>query len=460
VAFDVASRVRTAHQRLVAFFGTEIWQQRIDELPRSKARRYQIARIAQRTFRGLVLDDELHVRAAALTYFTVLSLVPLLAFAFALLKGFGAYELLIHGTIRPYLLQFLAGNPALRDGVDKILGFVERTGVTSLGFLGLLALLYAATRLLRNIEGAFNEIWCVQSARQPLQQLRDYVSIIIIMPLCLMAAAGVTTAGQAGRMLQSASARLGIEGFVDQVISVLAPLAALFIGLLFLYKVMPHTNVRAKSAAIGAAIGAIAWYLVLIAHVSFQIGVARFNALYSSFAAIPIFLAWLQISWLTILIGAQVTATHQNGRTLAQRKRLASADQALRESLSIAAMLRIGAAFVGQERPVSLEQLARELDVDQATLAELLSALVRAGLLVRAEPSEDPRYVLSRPAESIHLKDVVDALRRSASDVQEPAHGKLRAHAVDLWRELDEAVTRAPSNRTLAELIAMESQPS
>jgi membrane protein len=445
--------VRTAHHRLVEFFGTEIWQRRLDELPRSKARRYQVARIAQRAFRGLVLDDELHVRAAALTYFTVLSLVPLLAFAFALLKGFGAYELLIDGTIRPYILQFLSGNPSLRDGFDKILGFVERTGVTSLGFLGLIALLYAATRLLRNIEGAFNQIWGVQSGRKPLQQLRDYVSIIIIMPLCLMAAAGLATAGQAGRMLQSVSARLGIESFVDQAISVLGPLVALFLGLLFLYKAMPYTNVRAKSAAVGAVIGAIAWYVVLVAHVSFQIGVARFNALYSSFAAVPIFLAWLQISWLTILIGAQVTATHQNGRQLAQRKRLASADQALRESLSIAAMLRITAAFLNKETPAGLERLARELDIDEAFLVELLGALVRAGLLVRAEPSDDPRYVLARPAESIHLKDILDALRRAPGDIQDAEHGRVGAHAVALWRELDTATADAPANKSLAELL-------
>jgi membrane protein len=453
VTSDVASRVRSAYYRFVELFGTEIWQQRLDELPKSKARRYQVARIAQRTFRSLVLDDELHVRAAALTYFTVLSLVPLLAFAFALLKGFGAYELLIEGTIRPYILQFLSGNPALRDSFDKILGFVESTGVTSLGFLGLIALLYAATRLLRNIEGAFNEIWGVQTGRKPLQQLRDYVSIIIVMPLCLMAAAGLATAGQAGRMLQSASAQLGIESFVNQAITVLGPLVALFLGLLLLYKAMPYTSVRAKSAAIGAVIGGVAWYLVLLAHVSFQIGVARFNALYSSFAAVPIFLAWLQLSWLTILIGAQVTATHQNGRQLAQRKRLASADQALRESLSIAAMLHIAGAFLNKEPPAGLERLARELDIDEAFLVELLDALVRAGLLVRAEPSDDPRYVLSRPAESIHLKDILDALRRAPGDIQDAEHGRVGAHAVALWRELDAATADAPSNKNLADLV-------
>jgi membrane protein len=452
VTADVASRVRGAYRRSVAFFGTEIWQRRLDELPRGRARRYQLARIAQRTFRALVLDDELHVRAAALTYFTVLSLVPLLAFVFALLKGFGAYELLIHGTIRPYIVQFLSGNPALRDSFDKILGFVERTGVTSLGFLGLLTLLYAGTRLLRNIEGAFNDIWSIRSGRRPLEQLRDYISMIVVMPLCLMAAAGLATAGQATRMLHSASAQLGLGAVVKQLSSILGPLVVLFLGLLFLYKVMPYTHVRAKSAVVGAVIGALAWYLVLLAHVSFQIGVARFNALYSGFAAVPIFLAWLQISWLTVLVGAQITATHQNGRMLAQRKRLAGADQALRESISLAVMLRIVTAFLSQERPASLEQLARELDADDVLLMELLDALVRAELLVRALPNEDPRYVLARPPESIRLKDVLDALRRSPGDTPHIAHDAFGRDALALWRELDDATASAEANRSLAQV--------
>jgi membrane protein len=453
VAANIAGKMRAAYVRLVGFFGREIWERRLDSMSSRQALRYQAARILQRTFRSLVLDDALHVRAAALTYFTVLSLVPLLAFAFALLKGFGAYELLIDDTIRPYVLRLLAGNAALRESFDKILSFVDRTGVTSLGLMGLLALLYAATRLLRNIEGAFNEIWGVRSGREPMQQLRDYVAIIVVTPLCLMAAAGLATAGQAQRMLRSAGAQLGLDEVIDQVISLLGPLAVLFLGLLLLYKVMPHTSVRARSAALGASIGAIAWYAVLLAHVTFQIGVARFNALYSSFAAVPIFLAWLQLSWLMVLIGAQVAATHQNGRTLAQRKRLASADQALRESISIAAMLRIGAAFSSERRPATLQRLARELDVDEAFLVELLNALVAADLIVRAEPSDDPRYVLSRSADRIRLKHVLDALRRAPDDARIASQATLGARGVELWNDLDEVTARAPANRTLAELI-------
>jgi DNA-binding IscR family transcriptional regulator len=115
--------------------------------------------------------------------------------------------------------------------------------------------------------------------------------------------------------------------------------------------------------------------------------------------------------------------------------------------------LRIGASFTGEQRPATLECLAKELDVDEAFLAELLRALVAAGLIIRGEPSDDPRYVLSRSADRIRLKDVLDALRRSPGDADLAAQGTTGARAVQLWHDLDESIARAAANRTLAELI-------
>ena len=128
------------------------------------ARRYRALRVLYCAIQGLT-GDELAVRAAALTYYTVLSLVPLLAFAFAVLKGFGAYDALVQETIRPYILTTLSGNPSLRDAFERILGFVSDTGVASLGFVGLILVLYAATQLLRNVEIALNDIWGAAAAR-------------------------------------------------------------------------------------------------------------------------------------------------------------------------------------------------------------------------------------------------------------------------------------------------------
>ena len=454
----LSTRVRATYQQLTRFFGSEIWESHLDELPPGRARLYRAARISFCTIKGLFFGDELQVRAAALTYFTVLSLVPLLAFAFALLKGFGAYDALIRQTIRPYVLSHLSGNEALSKAFEQILAFVDRTGVTSLGFIGLVTLLYAATRLLRNIEGALNQLWSASSARDALQQLRDYVAIIVVTPLCLVAGAGLTTAGQGIELLRAAGKTLGISALLDQAIGVLGPLAVLVLGLFFLYKVLPHTPVRVSSALIGACVGAVLWYVVLIVHVRFQVGVAQYNALYSSFGAVPIFLAWLQISWLVVLVGAQVAATHQNDRSLAQRARMAQADAAQKEAVCLSATLRIATAFCHGQTPPSLGALSAELDAPEALLRELLSQAVAAGLLVTAGEPTDPTYVLARAPELISVKDVLDALRR-APDARTRANGRLmgvNGGGALLWLELDQWLARAPANGSLRELVERE----
>ncbi|HEX5658132.1 MAG TPA: YhjD/YihY/BrkB family envelope integrity protein [Polyangiales bacterium] len=448
----LTTRVRSWVHDKDDFFRHRIWERRLDELPARQARWYRVARIAERTVRSLVLGDTLHVRAAALTYFTVLSLVPLLAFVFAVLKGFGAYDTMIDQTIRPYVIGLLSGNEALRSAFEQVLSFVDRTGVTSLGFIGLLTLFYAATRLLRNVEGALNELWSVATGRGALDQLRDYAAILVVTPLCLMAAAGLTTAGQAIAMLRAAGDTLGISSIVAPLVSLLAPLFILFIGLIVLYKLMPCTKVQLGSAAVGAAIGAVAWYGMLIAHVRFQVGVARFNALYSSFAALPIFLAWLQVSWLMVLIGAQVAAIHQNNRSLAQSARHASREPMYREVAALAASLRIARHFASGEPAPSLDALCDELDMPANLLEPVLQRLMQSGLLSKLADDESPRFAPARPLRTIRVKDVLDALRvPQASTRIAPIRNV--DQALELWQELDRAAGEATSNRTLAELV-------
>lgn len=452
----LSRRVQGWWQQLHRFFADEIWEKRLDELPPWQAFRYRGARILYCTVRGLIFEETLHIRAAALTYFTVLSLVPLLAFAFALLKGFGAYDALVQETIRPYVLSLLAQNQALRQAFEKLLEFVEQTGVASLGFLGLLFLLYAATRLLRNVEGALNQIWQARSAREPLEQLRDYVAIIVVTPLSLMAAVALTTAGQALDLLRAAGETLGISSLLERGFSLFGPLVVLFVGLLFLYLVLPNVTVKLGSAAVGALIGSLAWYLVLIAHVKFQIGVARFNALYSGFAAFPVFLAWLHISWVVVLAGAQIAATHQHHRNLARRARLADADQAFREALCLSALLEIVRAFVGGTPHPTRTGLSCKLDAPEELLAQMLERLISRGMLVETSAPDPGGYALAKPPEQIRVKEVLDALRRSPSFDLESRRSGLDPEIARLWLDLDRSMDDSRANQSLRELVREE----
>jgi membrane protein len=413
-AQSLARRLLEKVQQARRFLSHDVWLERLDRLPRKRAMGYRAARVLHRTLQGLFFSDSLSVRAAALTYYTVLSLVPLLAFVFALLKGFGAYETLVQDTIRPYVRETFSANQPLQQAIDKVLDIVERTGVASLGFLGLVLVLYSGTRLLRNIEGSLNALWQVEGGRGPLQQVTDYLAIIVITPLCMLLAGALGTFSQLASAVRSVGELVSLGDFAVTLFGMLLPAAVVFIGLYFLYLVMPNTKVRAGSALWGALIGAVLWWAVLVAHVRFQVGVARFNALYASFGAIPIFLVWLNLSWTVVLVGAQIAATHQREGVLAQQRRAEASEQVTRETVAVTLMLELARAFSRGDPPLQLAALADRLSVPPPLLRSIISRLSERGFVLQTGPAADPAVALGRAAEGITTKMVLDIMRRPA----------------------------------------------
>jgi membrane protein len=445
------------------FFARDIWEARLDRLPPRRALRYRVARLLYRTIDGLLISDTLHVQAAALTYYTVLSLVPMLAFGFALLKGFGGYDALVEDTIRPFVLATFSGHTALRHAVEQVLDFVNNTDVTSLGFVGFALLLWAATRLLHNIEVVLNEIWEAPRGRGPIQRLTHQLAILVVVPICLTLAAALGTLTHSIDALRALQAHLGLGGAIEWSVGAFGPLAIVFAALVFLYRIMPNTEVRARSATLGAAVGSLMWYAALIVHVRFQVGVARFNALYASFAALPIFLVWLHVSWLVVMVGASIAATHQHERSSTQRRRAARANPALREALCLSALIEITRAFIGGAQPPGLCALCDDLDAPEPLLHDLLQRVAAAGLVVETGERDDtdPHFTLARAPERIHVKDVLDALRGTASE--EPrAIGHERGvdpGAAELLSHFETELAQSPYNRTLRQLAEHRSIP-
>lgn len=452
---EIVPNLRGKLTRAQHYFVDEIWETRLDTLPKWQATKVRASRILYSTLHGLVIGDTLHVRAASLTYFTVLSIVPLLAFVFAMLKGFGAYDTLVEGTLRPYLLDTFAGNPSLQSAIEQILVFVRDTEVTQLGFLGLVALLYAAISLLRNIEIALNETWGVSEGRSILRQVTDYVAIIMVTPLCLLLAAGLGTASHLVGTLRSLQDKLGLSGFVDWSLGIIGPFAVITLGLFFLYLVMPNTAVRVRSAWVGGIVGGVLWYGLLIAHVSFQVGVARFNALYSGFGIIPIFLVWLYVSWLAVMVGGQAAAMHQQDRTRTRRTRDASKNHEFTEALGLSAVLRIAHAFTTSAPPPTVQELSAALDTSELLLCELLTRVESAGLVIKAQDATHTRFVLVRMPDQILVKHVLDALRRGdgQQEARESEPSATDSAVAALLSELDRDLESSPHNVSLSELL-------
>jgi membrane protein len=450
---SLGPRIAAAYERARAFFTDELWETSLDMLPRAKARRYRLLRTATTVVNGLFLGDKLPLHAAALTYYTVLSIVPLLAFVLAILKGFGAYDALVEETLRPYLLTALSANPALRRAFEHVLEFVSQTGVASLGFLGLLLVLYAATRLLRNVETALNGIWEAPDERQLTEQLKNYIAILVVTPLCLLLAAGLATTSQLTRMLDFMRDRLGLSGLLDWGIRLFGPLIVVLLGLFLLYLLMPNTRVRARSALLGALIGGVLWYAFLLLHVQFQVGVARYNALYSSFAAIPIFLVWCYVSWLSVLVGAQTAAAQQQGEARARQQRWAELDQASKEVLALSILIYVARPFASGEPPcVSTRGLSEQLAVPLPVVRRIVECLVGAKLLIATADDPDEPLALARAPEHVHVIDALRVFRGTLTERDSPRFSP-SPPALNVLLATEEALASSPHNLSLTDLI-------
>lgn len=444
-ASHVIDRVRT-------YFASGMWSERPGELRRGRAALHRASRIAYSTLRGF-REHQLTSRAAALTYYTVLSVVPFLVFAFALLKGFGAYRTLVDGTVRPWLAATFGANPPLHDAFERVLGFVDATDVSKLGALGLLLLVYTSVSLVSSVEGALNQIWGAKAARPFLRQVTDYVTLLVTTPLLVLAATTFSAAAQTSSFLAFLRETLRLAPLIDLALR-LTPVLVVGIALFAIYIILPNVRTRPASAAAGAAVAAVLWQGALVLHVRSQLGVAGYNALYSVLGAIPIFLVWLYVSWVVVLAGAELAANHQNELRVRQSFHARRADQALKETIAVACAARIAADFLAGQAPRTAPELAGLLEVPPPVVEEALDALVRAGLLARAVAGREIGYLPARDPAAIHASDLRDAIRRdpSGDDIRAGVERRLVPELSRVLAGLEDDVRRSVHNLTLREL--------
>lgn len=417
--FEVVAAASAMIGRVRAFFGAQIWRAQLADLPRHRAVAYHASRVAYGTFRGF-FDNRLMTRAAALTYYSALSVVPLLAFAFAILKGFGAYRSFIDETVRPYLLETFAANPSLLVSMERILLFVDQTDVSRLGTLALVFLLYTSVALISSVEEALNDVFGAKSQRSFLRQLTDYTTLLVTAPLLLVVATTLSTAAQSSAFVTFLRETLALGAVIDFVVG-LAPLLAVGLALFAIYVILPNVRIRPLSALLGAVVGALLWQGALVLHVRSQMGVARYNALYSGLGAIPIFLVWTYVSWMVVLIGAQLAASHQGERVARQRFRTKRADQALKEMLAVAIGAVVTRDFLDGGPRRGAAGLAELLEVPPQLVEEVLEALVRSGLVARAVCGREIGYVPGKDIDEAGADELRQALRRDpgAEEVRE-----------------------------------------
>jgi len=347
------------------------------------------------------IADRCLLQASALSFITILSLVPFLALAFAVLKGFG-----VQNRLEPLLIQQLTAGS--EKAVVNIIQYINNTNMTSLGAAGLVSLVITVVSLFESTEEAFNGIWGVKETRSVYRKFTDYLSVALVAPLLMLSATSITTSLQSQAVVRWALEKPYIGELLLRLFR-FAPYLSIWLALIFFYVFIPNTKVRFRSALVGGLLAGTLWQLAQWCYINFQMGVTRYNAIYGTLALVPIIMVWIYTSWVIILFGGEVVWAHQTLRSCRRGLRL-TPTHALHEYLTLSLFRQIAIRFVAGLPPQSVEEMAEELDVPTRTVQELISFFVARGFL--AEGAGEPTTCLpARDFGTLNVSDLLSALR-------------------------------------------------
>jgi len=386
-------------ERALQFLEVGVWQDNLPALPPLKRAWRSLLQIGW-CLRQSFFDNQIMLRAGGLTYTTLLSIVPTLAFAFAVLKGMG-----VHNALEPAILAHMTAGS--QEIVARLIDYVDRVNVGSLGAIGLLTTLLTVIMLLGNIENAFNQIWKIQTPRPVKNQFSDYLVLVVVMPLFLFAALSVTASLKSAVLIGFVRS-LGL-GWLSLAGIRLAPYVILWLFFTFFYMFMPNTRVRLKPALIAGVVIGTCWQVAEWAYITLQVGFAKYNAIYGTFAQLPIMMVWLYVSWVIVLAGAELSYTLQHFAQIREHRRQARARAGLRLEAAVALLEAVQRAFVAGLPGRTVQELAAETRLSQGLVQTVLASL--AGMRVLAEASQQGRAVYL-PARDLAALPFVELLEK------------------------------------------------
>jgi len=389
------------------------------------------------------------LRAMGLVYTTLLSLVPLLAVSFSVLKGFGA-----HNQLEPALLNFL--EPLGEKGLElsgQIISFVDNINVGVLGSIGLLVLVFTVLSLVKKIESAFNFTWRIRITRNIFQRFSNYLSVILVGPLLLFTAAGITASFHSSKVVDGF---LSIEPFgtILLLIGESVPYVLTIITFTLIYILIPNTKVRFKSALCGAVVATILWKSIGALFTTFIVNSTNYTAIYSGFAILIIFMLWIYISWLIVLTGASIAYYYQHPDRISEKSQIVRLSCRLREKLALTIMQIIASDFHYNKTPHTLKTLASQTGISDSALTLVTSALIE-NQLITTTGKDESKFMPAQSLENITLDKIISAARSAEETQHLQIDDVISVQQVDEAIEnIEDAIHKAANNQTLKDLIS------
>jgi membrane protein len=392
-----------------------------------------------------IARGDLTLRAMSLVYTTLLSVVPIIALSFSVLKGLG-----YHRELEPILYSFL--EPLGDRGYEltaQIMSFVDNVRGGVLGSLGLMFLLYTLISTVEKVEESFNFVWRVEKPRSFGRRFSEYVSVMVVGPAVIVAALGLIAAVESTSFMQALSHYSPFDSIL-LVLSALTPYLLVSGVFTFMYGFVPNTKVRLRAALIGGVSAGAAWAFSGMVFARFVAGSTNTMVIYAGFAIVIVALIWLYVSWLILLLGAQLAFYVQNPQYLRPGRGLIALNSSLRERVALSIMYLIVCDYRTAQHRWTTNRIAEHLELPGAALTPIVDALERRKLLLAAE---DDTWVPARDPHSIALADILDAVRH---DTAGPRLSRIRdiAPAVEAARVAEQALQDSLKGKTVAELVA------
>ena len=432
------------------FVNRDIWRLKAKHLPKKHSLFLRFLRVALLVKRGFA-EDKCQLHASALTFYSLLSIVPVLAMAFGVAKGFG-----FEGILKDQLLGKIHGQEqALTHIINFSYTLLENTKGSLIAGFGVALLFWAVISALTDIERAFDDIWGVKKLRSISRRFSDYLAIIVICPVLMIIASSATifVASQV-TVFAHKFKLLGLLGPGFLFLVKLLPYCAIWALFVFIYMFVPNTKVNFRSALFAGIAAGTIYQIVQWVFLVFQIKVTRFNAIYGSFAAIPLFLSWLQLSWIIVLLGGEISFAHQNVDTYEFEPDCARVSHSFKKLVSLNIMHLLVKNFQAANRPLASDEISSALDVPIRLVRQILFELVECGMVAELATEEyrEKAYQPARNIDVFTVQYVLDTLdNRGVDDIPIAQTKELGAINSSL-EVLRQVVERSPGNRLLKDI--------
>lgn len=431
----------------IGFVKNDIWRIHRTKLPPGKSFFIKHLRVLILSIRGFD-EDKCQLRASALTFYSLISIVPVVAMAFGIAKGFG-FEKILELQLRS---KFTGQEEVLNNVLNFSHSLLENTKGGLIAGIGLIVLFWAVVKVLGQIEDSFNDIWGVKERRTLSRKFSDYLSLMLICPVIIILSSGLTVfiTTQITLIMEKITL-LGMFSSLIFSLLKLLPYGLLWGLFTFLYLFMPNTRVRFTSGLLAGIISGTIFQVLQWGYITFQVGAAQYNAIYGSFAAFPLFLVWLQLSWLIVLYGAELSFAHQNVDTYEFEPDALQASHRLKTLLSLLIAHHLIKNFIRNVAPLTALQISHHLEIPIRLVNDILFTLEQSNIIVDTsiEGSGERGFQPARDINVLTIRYIMDAMERKGLNTipfsQTPEFATL-AETLEIFGS---TIDKLPTNRPL-----------